>query len=83
MNVSVSPAANSLCDLAGSSYGVGGDAGIGLEGAGGQVTYSPSSGPTISVSPFGVGAGISGYGVYNFTTVNVINQGNLYQWLGF
>ena len=82
VNISVTPFANSVCDLAGHSGGVGGDAGVGFAGGGAQVSWG-SSGPTFSISPLGVGAGISAYGFYNYSSAQVTNQGNIYKWLGF
>ena len=74
--------ADNLCDLKGNSYGVGGAAGVGLAGASGQVLVG-SGGVTLTGSiPFtGAGAGVAGYGVVNHTSVQVTNQGNLYNWL--
>lgn len=86
--VSFTPGAGSVCDLGGTSHGIGGAAGTGIAGYSAQITVG-SAGPTFtSAIPFtGVGAGVAGYGVINNTTVQIINQGNLYnqflQALGF
>lgn len=82
LNISITPFANSVCDLGGHSGGIGGDAGVGLVGGGVQLGWG-SAGPIISGSRWGVGAGVTGYGFYNYSSAQVTNQGNLYQMLGF
>ena len=78
---SITPGAGSLCDLNGTSVGVGGAAGTGLAGWSGQVTVG-SAGPNFSgaIPLTGAGVGVAGYGVISNTSVQVTNQGNLYNW---
>lgn len=56
----ISPFANSIEDLGGNEYGLGGTLGMGGD-ISGQLGYSPGSGPTISVG-IGLGLGFSWYG---------------------
>lgn len=78
---SFTPGANSLCDLQGPSVGVGGAAGVGIVGGSGQVTVG-SAGPTFTggFPRVSAGAGVAGFGVISNTSVQVTNQGNLYNW---
>ena len=87
VNLGATVGATDICqDLGGTSAGVGFDAAVGLDGYGGQIGVG-SGGLNLSVSPYGVGAGVAGYGYVAQSQARVTGRGNLYQWarsaLGF